>query len=421
MSERTFLYGLSLKWAGTPFVEGLRSFFQRLAYTHNMKMYALWDLVHATYHVGIPRLGQLPAHELNGISICGDELRANLESATGTDLRLSTLMRFSSVLSSAHLLDPISDRYCPMCVGVSEFPEDIAGQLAWDVACVECCPIHGIMLEAPRCGALESEKIRARHCTLLPAVCFQCGSIGYHCRTNEVHAASSAQIWIAESVGRLVSMPLARSLNLSAGTLRIGLNDLLKARFAGSPVRAAQQCQFARATVRSWLFGESKPALHLLMILCFNAGADLASLLEGHYVAVPTPVGSIEYKRRSYSRSQSDRKKISHALNKASAMKNPPKRNELAEQLGVNPRLFRQLLPEESSKFAIARRDHVKRVKLEKREQFIATLQHTAESIAAEGKNVTRKRLLDRCGISIFPNSWRGPVLESFLRKYSPH
>lgn len=423
MSDRTLLYGLPLKGVETPNVEGLRSYFQRLAFLHHLAPHALMDVIRTKFpfqsHYGA-LMGTFPSREIHGQSLLVRELLDRVEFATGTELASSTMMRFSPILSSTHLLHRKPGRYCPICVRAASNPEDIPAHLAWEIQCVECCSVHGVLLAVPsECGAPSAQQCRPSRRPQLPCVCGSCGSIGRLCSGAGVVAASQSQVWVAENVGRLLAMTMKRALTLSSSSVRAGLNELLKTRYRGSVVNASLDCGFSRSTVWAWVRGESKPPLAMLAALCFHAKADIASVLDGRYVHMPRPDGALHYAKRQYVRARCDWETVRTALILAAEREAPPSKKELANALGVCARSLRDRFPVEAEKLAIARRDYVDHCRLQRLREFEATLVVAAEAMIAEGRAVTDKRLVIHGGISIFRHDWRRPVVEKVLALYA--
>ena len=184
-----------------------------------------------------------------------------------------------------------------------------------------------------------------------------------------------------------------------------GLNELLEARYKGSVVNAALDCGFSRSTVCAWARGESRPPLGMLMVLCYRAEADIAALLEGHYLHVPAPAGTLVKPTRKYERSRSDWETVGRALTLASQQSKPPTTKEIAEKLGVPRRSIQTFAPRQAAELALARRGYAERCRAERIDGYEVTLVRAAEAILSQGRKVSCKRLINQSGIAAFKHS----------------
>ena len=130
MLKRTLFFGLPLAGVGTPVVESLRSYVQRLAFAHNLKPRVLIEVLLERF----PWEGEpvdlsevMKQWEVHGRGEVGRKLRERLERATGVDLQSSRFGSFSRLVAGQHLAKLGRGRYCPVCV----LEDGAHGQLLW--------------------------------------------------------------------------------------------------------------------------------------------------------------------------------------------------------------------------------------------------------------------------------------------------
>ena len=206
MLKRTLFFGLPLAGVGTPVVESLRGYVQRLAFAHNLKPRVLIEVLLERF----PWEGEpvdlsevMKQWEVHGRGEVGRKLRERLERATGVDLQSSRFGSFSRLVAGQHLAKRGRGRYCPVCV----LEDGAHGQLLWETACVKACPVHKVKLrDAATCGAPSDQHLPAHRRPKVPYACSMCGSLGFACVTSEPEAADDADIWVATQIGQLLAL-----------------------------------------------------------------------------------------------------------------------------------------------------------------------------------------------------------------------
>ncbi|WP_206175491.1 TniQ family protein [Variovorax sp. RKNM96] len=421
MVDRTLFFGLELVGEGTIFVESLRGYVLRLALLHSLTPRALLEILLKKYPFGSnPKsLSEecsfsvtseniraiVQRWQMHGSSDVGLQLLENLQKATGSCLESSTMARFHA-FARTHLVHHRPGRYCPMCVREETDPEKQISPLLWEIQAVECCPKHGVLLrDRMTCGSETLSQLRFAQRPQIPGVCSACGCIGFECVTEEPATASAVQIWIAESVGRLVAVSMRQSEGMNADTLRAGLIDLVRVCHAGSPVRAAKAASVSPSSFSIWLSGKGQPSLRMLLDVCQRNGADLASLCEGRFREISSPKAPQKLVQRAYARSATSWSEVERVLARAMEQEAPPSRAQLAKQLGINPHLIPRRFKTQSDQLVSVGQKHRARSRQATFEKAVELYTSVAMALEAEGTLVTRSRLIKRSGKASFESS----------------
>jgi len=411
MADRTLFFGLPLAGVETIFVESLRGYMLRLAYLHSLTPMGFLETLRENFPLKDVSFQARMFHrwQMHGGSGPGAQVLANLQSATNMSLAASSMRRFRSVLTGTFLVHPRVGRYCPVCVRQEHDPEKKIAPLLWEVQCVECCPEHKVLLrDRMICGASLSDRLVLSQRPQLPGTCTQCGSIGFECIADEPVAASNVQVWVAQSVGRLLALTDARSQALSTLTMRAGLQDLVDRCYGGSVVRAAKDVGMGKPRVYEWINTNTQISLRSLMELCHRTGADAASLLEGRYASAPSTKEVVKLAPRKYTKGASSWAEVERALKIAVTQEHPPTKEQLAQTLGVNLRAMRDRVRGASDHLALVGRIYRTQLREQKFDELVARFTSVAFSIVAEGKSLNRKNLTQRTGIPAISKKGQG-------------
>jgi TniQ protein len=355
--ERTFLYGVLLLGAGTAFVESLRSYIQRLAFTHNVKPRSLIETLLRRYplEAGVTDLSPIVKFwDVHANGALGKAIQERLERATRVDLSEGTIGALCELVAGQHLVDVGDGRYCPLCVQEGATPY---GQLLWEVSFVHACPKHRVRLrEASRCGAPSHQHLPVNCRPRLPHVCSACGSVGFACVQETPESADEAEVWVAGQVGQLLARREYASDGWSPESLQRGLRELVNARFGGSVVSASLSSGLARGSVSTWVRGKFRPNLAGLMQLCYLSKADIGALLAGEFAPAPgehssssalwpQSRNSVDLMQRSYQVCEASTEEQRLALERAHAVTPPQSLHQVARSLGTSKRMLRHRFP----------------------------------------------------------------------------
>ena len=442
MLKRTLFFGLPLAGVGTPVVESLRSYVQRLAFAHNLKPRVLIEVLLERFPwEGEPvDLSELMKQwEVHGRGEVGRKLRERLERATGVDLQSSRFGSFSRLVAGQHLAKLGRGRYCPVCV-----LEDCAhGQLLWETACVKACPVHKVKLrDAATCGAAPDQHLPANRRPKVSHACSACGSLGFACITDEPEPADDAEIWVATQVGKLLALPPLDCDYWTGDRFQRGLYELVDDVYQGSVVRASLSAGLSRGSVCTWVAGKHKPSLAGLMQLCHNANVDVVELFSGRLETVPEPGATtdecadklaaddeeavalerrppIDLLERGYTRRTCE-DDLRTGLELAVLESPPPNLSQLAARLETGSRFLREKWPAEVAALLEASARYRRTQEEVKFEETVATFERCAGELATRGRPVTPKYLQAASGLVVFrQNLSRTRAMSEVVSRYA--
>ncbi|MDA8246092.1 TniQ family protein [Acidithiobacillus sp.] len=407
MHDRTLFYGLLLQGFGTPEVESLRSYIQRLALAHNFKPRVLVELLIDKYPLRSSKLNYpdfLKAWRLHGNSDISSQILSRCELATGTRLETSSLWRFHHILSDVYLARPGSGRYCPVCLEMSDGLG--YGRLLWEVDCVEACPRHKLKLrKTVQCGVEQGKRLPLNKRPMVLPVCSACGSVHFRCVDDRPEAATQAQVWVAENVESLLSLPIEVTNKMSLELLKSGLRDMVDKCYEGSVVKAALQSGLARGSVCWWLQGHSKPSLGLLVQLCLHAQADLVGLFSGIYLERRLSGGFELIIKRHYQRRDDVWRDVGSKLEAALHESSPPTIAAMATRLGVNRRSMLERYPREVARLRAVGEEYRSQKNRQIYHDAIKKYELCAEILRSEGRVVSRTTLQRKSKLAAFRGS----------------
>ena len=384
----TRFYGLPLIGIGTPEVESLRSYLQRLSIAHNISIRRMCSEIAGT-HAQNPNFLDLAFH---GTGPVLRDFVENIGFSTGVPVHAASMGRFSEIFSSRGLVRTSRNdfRYCPLCVLEPANLEVRHGRLLWEIPCVTACPVHRVRLQlSAKCGAAKSAWVPKTQRPNAPAACAFCGSIGFGCH-NEYEMAGPGDLWVASEVGALLSMRNDSVSELRAGRVIAGVGAVVDAVFDGKPVRAAIDSGLARATVLTWLKGHTRPELGALVKLAWAAGASLCSLLAGAFEPSQYGVTSDQpaFPPRSYRRH--DWQAAHNALEDANRSCTRDTPSSLATTLGVDRSAMRRRFPKVCR--ALSDRAQERRCETDQSRYDVAYRGYTeaAKSLTERGRTITK-------------------------------
>lgn len=421
MHDRTLFYGLPLKGDGTPEVESLRSYIQRLALAHKFKPRILLELLIEhyplkSYKLNFPNF--LRNWRVHGSSTLATQILMRCQLATGSQLQTSSLARFGHILSEQHLARPGTGRYCPVCLKMGDGLG--YGRLLWEVDCVEACPLHKVKLrKTAHCGATPDKRLPLSNRPMLLPICSACGSLHFGCVDDEPESTTQAQVWVAENVACLLALPIDVTNRMSLDLLKSGLRDIVNKCYDGSVVKAALQSGLARGSVCWWLQGQSKPSLGLLVQLCLHAQADLVGLFSGLYIKRCSSGDFELITKRTYQRSASNWQDVASALEAALQEPSPPTISAMARRLGVNRRSMVEHQPQEVARLRAVGEDHRSQKNRQAYDNAVKIYELCAEMLKAEGRTVSRKTLEQKSKLAAFSTAIsRCRAAEEISRRY---
>lgn len=309
--RRSRLYSLAPIGIGTPEVESLSSYLNRLAQAHCVTVCALMThevVPHLRAQAGAsaqravppsrggPRgLGHRLARQIYGLGRTAATWVDVLTALTGRrDLRFLTLLAWRDVLPNRHLFARLV-RWCPACFEAwATTGHPLYEPLLWKLKPLTVCVRHQQLLQS-RCHVCQQQPAtfsgRSR-----PGYCARCGAW--------LGSAGRGDLPPDERLGA-EAWPWQRWVVTALGQLLQAAPHLERAPPAATVARAITAYQSPRATPDSttltavlgsthrrfgkWARGESRMQIDLLLLFCFHAGISLVQFLTEPTLAFGAP------------------------------------------------------------------------------------------------------------------------------------
>lgn len=425
MSDRSLCANLPLIGRGTGQVQSLSSYFEHLAFAHNMRPKQLAALV--AEHTG----ALTPAAAVSMVTresgtqrgtAATRQFRSAIEMATGASLEEATMESLLEAICARRLTHEFKrrGRYCPVCIRQTgdELPY---GRLLWEFEVVRACPVHSVCLhQAGECAAPQEEVLPLHQRPTMQGVCNRCGSIGHKCDPRPVTVAAPEDLWVAKEVEALLAV--RGDLDFNQEVLKAGVYDIVNRAYGGSVVRAATAAGMSRSVVCMWFSG-TQPGLPGVVQLCINAQASVVAAFRGKYERSPTPggLGMQLALPKKYRRSPFTDEQIKKFLVDAAKSDEPPTLDALARQHNLNVDVLRRRFPEEtrllgSTSAALRATRHEQALA-----KYAEVFALAARSLKARGRPVNRRTLQEEAGVCTFNSrSPRKRALEQVLASVRP-
>jgi transcriptional regulator with XRE-family HTH domain len=274
---RSVLYHLAPIARGTALRESLSSFALRLADQHTMTPSAL------TLVPGIDRRCRSQAvhsawarPSFNATGWLAMLWSSELARLTGhsrlDDLTLLSLARVVSIYG----LVSETRKWCPHCLHECERGGVPYGQLLWDIAAVDACPVHAVRLVSTcRCGGTGLR---------VPSAAKQLPHICQYCHRMLTHRATRAPLVLLQRARTVADLLEAPDFNCGlwpADGFSRFLISAASLHFEGKLVSLTNALGLSRTTVSGWVHGGRRPTLERIVTLAEVFGCPIRRVLQG--------------------------------------------------------------------------------------------------------------------------------------------
>jgi len=405
LPPRTPLASLAPLGLGTPYIESLSSYFQRLAACHNVSPKAL-ARSHVLKKLGFnKRIGEEQADRFwrtsffNGMGEVPEAWCRILEELTGVaGLRRLTLLPLHGRVSLRGCASA-EKRWCPNCLYEAEIAGEAYGQLLWEIGWVKVCPKHGVPLESSH-GCMKSDAIRPIQVKRLPHICPTCARTLARAADDNAEQALGDDLVLARTVGELFAGPLygEESMPLERGIADF-LEDVLTTYEAGNGMRAVRRLGVSKSDLSGWVHRKHLPGLPQAAHVADIYGVSLSQALLGEggekrnvllYSQGPKPLSFRTYRVRSRVAD------VEGEMQRFLAQDAPPSVSEAAGMLGTSSRELHRLHPELARSLAEKHAEWKSQEAARRREERLAAVKAVVEQMVCEGVIPTVVRLEDR-------------------------
>lgn len=293
---RSSLYQLEPMGMGTPFVESLTGYVQRLAQAHCVVTGMLISTeIAPLFKVGYTcdnRVGGLnpiygsvrSTKALNGTGLMASTQVMALEALTlRNDLRGLTMLTWASVLPSKGLLRSVR-AWCPTCYQEWRAAGQVIYEpLIWALDVVRICPRHHrhLLFLCPHC----QQQLPLLSWRSVPGYCSKC----HRCLGVSTEATISSpqvlsefelkwQLWAVNNIGELVATALALPTLPSKATITKNIFTCVNQLTQGNITAFARLLGMSPSLVREWYVGKSLPQFRSIVAICYHL--EISSLLD---------------------------------------------------------------------------------------------------------------------------------------------
>jgi hypothetical protein len=405
LPPRTALASLMPMGLGTPYVESLSSYFQRLAAWHSVSPKAL-ARAHVLKTLGFnKRVGEEQADRFwrtsffNGMGEVPEAWCRILEELTGvTGLRRLTLLPLHGRVSLRGSASA-EKRWCPHCLFEAEATGEAYGQLLWEIGWVKACPKHEVALEKSH-GCMKADAIRPIQVKQLPHVCPSCARSLARPAEEVVERAPGDDLVLARTVGKLLAGPIygEEPLPLERGIADF-LEDILTTYEAGNGMRAVRRLGVSKSDLSGWIHRKHLPSLPLAVRVADTYSVLLSQALLGEggrkrnvllYSQGPKPLSFRTYRVRSQVAD------VEGKMRRFLTLAAPPSVSEAAGMLGTSSRELHRLHSELACALAEKHAQRKSQEAAKRREERLVIVQELVEQLVCEGLIPTIARLEER-------------------------
>lgn len=409
---RSRLYCLEPIGVGTPNVESLTGYVQRLAQAHGVSSGKLifseisvltgqrYLATKNKYERSLPATNT-PA--LNGTKSMATRWVQALETLTQqTNLNSLTMLPWGEVISQRGLLRRYR-AWCPLCYDQWR----VAGQviyepLIWALDVVIICPSHHQNLQTycPYCQQqLPLLSVNSR-----PGFCSKCEAwlgVPKQAKAFNSKLLSKAELdWqlvVVENVGELIATTPHLLFPLPRARIKEAISSCIDQTVGGKATTFAQLFKIFHKTVISWQTGEEIPKMNALLQIIYWLEIPLIDFLTKEDIAInsnriATQLESKKQRRReNYQKQPLNLKRIQQTLLAALEEKPPPALTKVIKKLGYTGsgtfyKYFRDLCHR-----IVARHTNYRKVKQEERKLFLVSVLEGNEIPPPSMKEVARR------------------------------
>lgn len=402
---RTALAPLRPHGLGTPYVESLSSYFQRLADQHSVSPKLI------AREFVLPRLGfnnrvgevqsdrYWRSSFFNGMGEVPDQWCKVLGELTGVDsLRRLTLLPLHGLVGM-HGSSSAVHRWCPRCLYESEVEDRPYGQLLWEIGCVMACPRHEIhLISVHGCGAEEA--VSPLRIKPLPHLCRSCGRTLSLPSAVHLQPADEAEVSFARAIGELLASSLFEGgPRTSDRTIADFLSEVIQSHEGGYGIKAVRRIGAGKGQLSDWVHRRHLPGFPQAAMIASAYGVPLAEVLvgKGSDRLHPSPWAKDSrrgvfspYKRWGMAQD------LEAQLQQFLRLPIPPTEAEAAGMLGTSSRELRRLYPEQCRAIGERRAQWVEQEATRRRDERLCVVEELVNQMVCEGMIPTIARLEER-------------------------
>lgn len=426
MIDRSHLYSLEPRGIGSPYVESIISYIERLADQHRVPVYVLVnhelipemskklvtcsDLKESIWHKNLRTL-------LNG-SLYGEAAVKVLEKLTSrNDLTYMSLFSLTKIIGATGLVR-LTKAWCPECLSESQLAGHIYEQLLWTLQEVMVCPKHHRYLQefCPHCGHRNPHSAWHRK----NGYCGICN--GYLGQSKEkTKIGNEFEIQSANVIGKLISDMPGVIHGFSQKNITNSIRKIIDERYNGRRCDFGREIGINRQYISKWYHGNKIPSFQNIIWICCRLNLDAEDIfsanIDAKRIIVHNELSPLKlpriYRREKITAVDKNviRNKIQLCLTSEDA---PVSISQIAKEFDVNPKALQKLFPNECKMIRLKRAIYFADKKRDEYIQLYHDIRNTMLQLREDGIYPTSPKVLN----SIKINTFRGnKIAYYFWRK----
>lgn len=366
---RSHLYHLEPIGVGTPYVESLTGYVQRLAQEHCVTPRKLILALVAPLIDTVTKLSDSPIESIskvlgtdrdrtamNGTGLMATNLvRAMCALTQRSDLHFLTLQPWAQVFSRRRLLRH-ERAWCPLCYQEWRDKEKtIYEPLVWYIDAVKICSIHHqrLLCECPQCH--QQQLVLSGDSR--PGYCNKCGQwLGSqrHKTIFNQEVELTWQLYVVNNLGELLAAAPSLQSVPTPSVISYKISTYIHQVFQSNKAAFSRLVGINEATIGSWCNDEVVPQIDKLLVFSHFLGIQLLDFFTDDVLVSNSNINDREPKpspvantKNSYKRLDSERKQILNiVLQEVLNEYPPPSLEDLAFRLRYRPLVLQYHFPE---------------------------------------------------------------------------
>ena len=373
---RSRLYCLEPIGIGTPLVESLTSYVNRLAEAHNIPVKTLIAKEIAPF-IDVSYVGSRTSVQvynkfiraINGFGVIATAWVKALEIQTKRgDLCFLTMLQWSNVITDRCLLRK-TQAWCPQCYNDwYNSQKAIYFPLLWSLRAVTSCHLHHQKLRelCPSCDRTQLWLDKNRVLGFCPSCGTFLGNDTRNTTDDMQREPSEKETWVATSLGNLLAEAPALQFKPTRAKLATSFTTCIQQSANGQAFKLATLIAMKGELLRCWRSGRYIPQLNHLCTFCYSLKISLCDFL------LNTPVTELRViSPKNASKKDADKKEIAQLLLRQALEEFPSQTiQELAEKIEVSPSWLIKNYSTECALLAALGKEHRSRMNAERWETY---------------------------------------------------
>lgn len=434
LPPRSILYSIEPIGIGTPYVESLASYINRLAVEHSISVADLFIRIISIY-------GSIFSEKTNTfknlwkiLSAINNASKSSIIVEIMSELTIRSELKYLTLATIEDLningaLSKIK-RYCPKCYEEQKASNNIVyDPLIWSIRAIKICPIHRLYLldDCPNKDCVSNFTVLNTYS--VPGCCPCCYQwLGSQSSDLADDLTIESQKWIIKQIGDLIAeISVLSTVDVNSNIKKV-LKIILEVYGNGNAITLSEVLEISDKTIRQWNKQQNSPSLNSLLKICAKLNISLLNILKyGTLKKFPINNNNVCFKttKRPSKNNKINKDLIKSKLEEliqSNNKENPLSVKETAKILGVSVGTLYNHFPEICNYIVDERRAFFSRKKKEKTEELCRAVKEEMINIYNSGQYPSKERLGKILGFYVFfipevRKAWEETIKELGLGK----